>query len=664
MQNLRFFILFIVFFSLLACSAKSIKHKLILPEKHTHALFQILRQSPLPTTTPLTAQLPIVQIDSGGHLAGIIALTFTPDGHYLVSAGNDKLIRVWDLKTKRTVKLFRGQIGKGNIGKIYAMALSPNGQWLAVGGWIAPECTYHCGGIRLYDFTNGQLVGLLKGHTQSILSLAFSPDSRFLVSGSSDKTASLWDVKRYVNVHTLRGHSDAVSVVAFTPDGQRIVTGSNDQSLRLWHLVDGKVAILKGHTDKISGLAISPLDGNIASSSYDHTLRLWNGQTGQFIKVLAELDSEIGRLAFSSNGRFLVAGNGSSLSLGSHIWSMPEGKKTVSYSGHNNSVIAIAVSPDSHWVATGSINDKTIHIWSVGEGSLIERLHGTGETIWAVAFSAEGQTLAWGKTPDYFSPNPPLSRGPLEYMMTLPTSKTSLGQPVTFKTSPTSSVLNLFSDRFLQGQDRWGKWSLRLRTGGYHNYQDGILDIYNKNHKVASIERHSTNGYRHRAYTFTVDGQHIISGGANGVLISYNREGIKLGEYVGHTSEIWAVAVSPDNQLLASASEDQTVRLWSLHTRELLLTLFHASDGEWIAWTPMGHYTGSLFGDRKLGWQINRGINKSPDYITAAQLHGQLYRPDIVNNAIRFRSVRRAIAQAGNIRFKLEQLINPNFSHF
>ncbi|RKZ74167.1 MAG: hypothetical protein DRR19_30345, partial [Candidatus Parabeggiatoa sp. nov. 1] len=103
-------------------------------------------------------------------------------------------------------------------------------------------------------------------------------------------------------------------------------------------------------------------------------------------------------------------------------------------------------------------------------------------------------------------------------------------------------------------------------------------------------------------------------------------------------------------------SDDQTVRLWDVETRENLLTLFHGSNGEWVAWTPSGHYAASPNGDKMVGWQINRGVDKAADYVKAAQLRDSLYRPDVIDATLRLRSVKQAIAQTKKAHFNLARL--------
>jgi hypothetical protein len=189
-------------------------------------------------------------------------------------------------------------------------------------------------------------------------------------------------------------------------------------------------------------------------------------------------------------------------------------------------------------------------------------------------------------------------------------------------------------------------WSLATRKGGNYGF-DAILDIQRNGKTAASIERGSTDGYGHGSYSFTPDGETVISGGGSGVLTGYDRQGQKLpnGDFIGHEGDVWAVAPSPDGRTLLSGADDQTLRLWNLATRELLVTLFHGTDGEWVMWTPQGYYISSPDGDKYVGWQINRGPEKEANYVRASQLSGKLFRPDIIARTIELASAKAALSE-------------------
>jgi hypothetical protein len=134
-------------------------------------------------------------------------------------------------------------------------------------------------------------------------------------------------------------------------------------------------------------------------------------------------------------------------------------------------------------------------------------------------------------------------------------------------------------------------------------------------------------------------------------------DGERQGEFVGHTADVFAVAASPDGRYLLSGSADQTVRLWNLKTRELLVTILRTNNGEWVMWTPQGYYAGSPGADKIVGWQINRGADKAADYVTAEQLRKHLNRPDIVAKAIQLASAEEAVRSSNGTQFKLSDLL-------
>ena len=182
---------------------------------------------------------PLLTIDAGGHKNEVVRVFFTSDNRYVVSAG-DKEIRVWHLASGRTERRILGSKGPGREGEIRDMALSPDGKILAVGGIFAPvgadfnkvlKAGLNMGVIRLYDFVSGTMVGVLKGHTSPVSTLAFSPDGRLLASLSLDLSIRLWDLKQRRTLQILGDNESVVSMnqgmiarIAFSLDGQRLAS--------------------------------------------------------------------------------------------------------------------------------------------------------------------------------------------------------------------------------------------------------------------------------------------------------------------------------------------------------------------------------------------------------------------------------------------------------
>ena len=594
---------------------------------------------------------PILRIDSGGHKAKVQELMFTNDSRYLVSASDDKTVRVWDLDTGRTVRTIRGQIGGRSVGKIYCAALSPDNKLLATGGWMTggEESGHH---VRLHDFRTGEIVALLYGNNNVVHTVAFSPDGRYLATGGHDKTVRIFNIREKRQVAVMEGHTAPVYKVVFSPDGARLVSASDDSDVRMWSVPDGRLlAHMQGHQNVTRAVAWSPDGRYIVSGAADYLIKLWDGRDGSFIKDLVKLATVPRSLTFTPDGTRILTGR----YLGPkecYVYEVPSGKKLVTFRKNDNTVPATAVSPDGRLAATGGSNKQEIFVWELDNGQVVQRLAGNGARVVALGISRDGQEIAFGNHYNFTDNN---NRGPLQQIIRLKEGQewgVALGGEVRE------------ASRFLRAQDSAGPYRLKaIKSGRNREYYD-TLQIFKNGKVIHEIVRENSTGNRHICYGFTdSQGKTLVSGGSFGHLTAYDTAtGDKLTDFIGHEGDVWALTISYDGRFLVSGSDDQTIRIWDLSNlgRESktypLLSIFVGTDNEWVAWTSKGYYTCSLKGDRLIGWQIDYGPDRQSDFYTVDRFAATFYRPDVVAAALAAGSETEGIKQVSQTRQTAEQV--------
>jgi WD40 repeat protein len=576
-------------------------------------------------------------IEPGGHTARVNQVVFTPDGRELVSAGNDKGIRFWDLATRETVETLRGQIGPGPGGEIHAIAMHPNGRLLAVGGYPAGTARREAP-VVLYDRETGEITRLLRGHTRNVTALAFSRDGSVLASASGDDTVILWDAATGKRRRVLRGHRADVYGVAFAPDGRRVASASHDSTVRVWSVADGRQVWQAVHARGVQCVAWSPDGRTVASGSLDQTIRLWDADAGQPLWTSPSQGAQVECLAFSPDGTQLASGLGGDprgRDFPISLWSLPIVASPRRIARHRTAVMSLAFAPGGSAPLLASAGEEAgeVFLWDPRTGEEQGQLSGVGATPWSVAWAADGTRVAWSNTP----PATVGSGAPLQRTFDLP------------KGWPGSDVAE---------NEPWVRATKEHpATGRRLDYAEPVDDerlgvtVFEGERAVVRIPRNSRQAHDQvRCFTFTPRGEIVV--GSLFTLALYDAGGRRRREFVGHTGQILDVAVSPDGKFLASAGLDQAIRIWPLAGGGRrgkvapLLSLFMATNREWVSWTPEGYYACSPSGDQLVGWHMNRGVYNAAAFYTAYQLRRVFFWPALVRRVLPAGSTARALQLA------------------
>lgn len=585
-------------------------------------LFLLVLAASVGAAEPAPPAAPTLVLQPRGHSAAVNAVLFTPDGRELVSAGQDKVIHIWDTATGELVRSLRGQIGPEYEGVLYAAALSPDGGLLAVGGYGTPNDGEHLGDVRLLDVRSGQVLRVLTGHTKAVLSLAFAPDGKQVASASGDRTVRIWDPASGQCRQVLRGHKGGVRRVAWSSLG-RLATAA-DHTVRICDPETGECRHVLNHDEDVTSVVWSPDGRTVVSGTAGGRIHFWNGEAGTQTGLIPGSD-RVMCLAFSPDGQQVAGSLDDGAKSVVKVWSVPGRALVREFPGHSGGVVAVAFAPDGKRIASAGGQANEIYLWEPRPGTASRRLAGTGSTVFAVGWSPDGEQVAWGTGSRFTNRN---DRGPLQHSFQL--LRAAPGPPVPQVSTWQRAVARRSGQELTAAADQL---AVIAREG---------------TRETARIPLNADRDGGVLCFSFTPSGEIII--GAQFNLMLHDAAGRRLREFQGNTGDVMAVAVSADGRYLAAGSADETVRIWPLRTEaalvDPLLSLFQGSDGEWVAWTPEGYYACSPGGERLVGWHVNRGLDKAADYYPAYQFRRRLYRPDVISRLLERGSVAEAVRLA------------------
>jgi hypothetical protein len=236
-----------------------------------------IRQAYLPNVTLVDVNFAYANLASSiftDTFAGVLSVTFSPDGNRLAAGTANGEVRLWQATNGRPLLLCQG-----HTDAVWSVAFSPDGTQLVSG---SQDQT-----LRLWDSNSGQCLRILEEKKTRAWSVAFNTDGTLLASGGNDHQLHLWDGKTGKPLGTLAGHANRILGVAFSPDGMLLASASEDQTIRLWHMGTGQcLHVLRGHTALLSTVIFRSDGKMLASAGEDQVIRLWDVDTGQCLRVL------------------------------------------------------------------------------------------------------------------------------------------------------------------------------------------------------------------------------------------------------------------------------------------------------------------------------------------------------------------------------------------
>jgi WD40 repeat protein len=310
-----------------------------------------------------------------GHADAVTGVALSHDGK-LVSGSYDKTLRIWDTASGQCL-----QVAYGHDDFLSAVAISPDQRLVAS---ASADQT-----IKIWERESGRCLKTLSAGKVPA-SVCFAMNGTHLVAAGKDRLIRLWHVESGECLLTLRGHGNTINSVAVSQDGSKIVSGSWDHTVRLWDAQSGDcLRVFKGHEDHVRCVRISPDNRWLASSADDHTVKIWDMQ-GNCLFTLPH-ESIVFSLAVSEDGEKLVSGAYGTL----RVWQPTTGQCRFSLRAHESSIFSLALSHDGNKVVSCS-SDKTIKLWDISNPQSDLDLEGHEKMITAFHFNQKGDLAASG----------------------------------------------------------------------------------------------------------------------------------------------------------------------------------------------------------------------------------------------------------------------------
>jgi WD40 repeat protein len=459
---------------------------------------------------------------------------FSPDGHWILLPSADATARLWDAETGKEVKVL-----SGHTNQIVSGAFTSNGKRVMTAS--------KDGTARLWNTETGQQAVVLKGHRGPLRKAGLSQDGSRVLTLSDDDTAQVWDAQVRRGPLVLEGRdstndSSRRMTANFCAGGQRVVTTSLGGIAKLWDTQTGaEIGTISDGSSVVDGVSCAP-NGRMVSVAYKgNSVRLVDAGSGAELAVLEGHKDVVRTTEFSRDGKWMVSGSADHTA---RVWDVATGKNIATLSGHEKRLISASFSSDSLRVLTVS-EDGTARLWDWQTGREITVLSGRELDFFeSGTFSPDGQRIVTAAS----------YRRDSEVILWDGKDGTLVRSLEGHEHDVTGAVFSPTSQRLVSMS--------RDYTARLWNARSGEL---------IGVLQHSDAVY---SATFSPDGHHVVTASGDGKAGVWDAEtGTSIATLVGHERIVWTATFSPDGRRIVTASQDNTARVWDAETGKEIATL-------------------------------------------------------------------------------------------
>jgi WD40 repeat protein len=579
-------------------------------------------------------------------------VAFDPKGKYFVTVGFGHKAIVWEFPSKRKIKELPAD-GYAGSGGLINLAISPNGEWLAIGEdnsvanvykvatWekaftfnfseysscggcftdvdFSPDSKYllkatNRGEVARYNLTTGQRAALYTKKTDDLRSVRLSRDGKQVVL-CTEKYVTIYNTEKGDSIKTINPKMEAeINQATFTADGKKILLACDNNVIQIWDIAKSKkVGELTGFLNQLDKGGITYDPNSFWASNIAKYIRFKNG------------------LLLSRDNKTLLKGK---FGTKAKRWDIATGKTEMEYVGHEKAVLCYQYSRDGKKLVTGG-GDGMVIIWDAEKGDTIRTIKSYREPVFDVSFSSDDSKIlstswegvmkihdaATGNRIGYFEIekgsvyNATFSRNDL-YLITA-----SLPEGLQMREIDTQKIIREFvghtetvsSIRLTQD----GKKLLSASWDGSVRLWDiatGLADRKYSEHKGSVY-----------AAIFNNSEKAVFSAGSDRIIRMWDvSTGKTIKTFIGHQGEVSSLQLTTDEKMLISHSVDGVTKFWDLEKGKEFFEHIHFGEKEWMVKTPEGYFNGTQEARKHIHF-----VDGLKTY-SVDQFFDEFYRPDLL----------------------------------